>query len=156
MFLFFSQYCTRSCLNIMACVGVAHKLLKYKSPGRATSRSCSQSPEKPGGREKVTHINKSLTKPPQLKLFTSSPQGQAYQAMSLPNPRSLYFGLKPINCLRRDSFGYKSILSYNCPGEERKFQPVRICIWLVILKDLGSGTPVTSSLRQVPTLVNSD
>ena len=30
---------------------------------------------------------------------------KAYQAMSLPNPSSLYFGLKPINCLRRDSFG---------------------------------------------------
>ena len=98
--------------------------------------------------------NTNLTKPPQLKLFTRSHQGQAYQAMSLPNPRSLYFGLKPINCLRRDSFGCKAIPSCNCPGEERKFQPVRICTLSVILKGLGSGTPVTSSLRQVPVLAS--
>ena len=100
---------------------------------------------------------KSLTKPPQLKLFTSSPQGQAYQAMSLSNPRrSLYFGLKPINCLRKDSFGCKSIPSCNCPGEEITFQPVRICFRTVILKGVGFGTPVTSRPRQVPILVNSD
>ena len=97
-----------------------------------------------------------MTKPPQLKLFTSSPQGQAYQAMSLPNSRSLYFGIQPINCLRRDSFGWKSIPSCNCPGEERKLQPVSIFIRTVILKGVGSGTPVTSSLRQIPILVNSD
>ena len=65
----------------------------------------------------------SLTKPPQLKLFTGRSQGQAYQAMSLPNPMSLYFGFKPINCLRRDSLGCKSIPNWN-PGEERKFQPI--------------------------------
>ena len=80
--------------------------------------------------------------------------------MSLPNPRSLYFGPKPINCLRRDSFGFKSIPSCNCPGKERNFQPV--CI-MHLDGDTerggisGSGTPVTStSVRQVPILVNSD
>ena len=125
----FCRYCSRSSLTIMAGVGVAHKLPKKK-------------------KKKIQY--KSLIKPPQLKLFTSSPQGQAYQAMSLPNPRSLYFGLKPINRLRRDSFGCKSIPSYNCPGEERKFQPVHISIRTVILKRMESGTPVTSSLRQVP------
>ena len=54
--------------------------------------------------------------------------------MSLPNPRSLHVGLKPINCLRRDIFGCKSIPGYNCPREERKFQPVHISIRTVILK----------------------
>ena len=97
-----------------------------------------------------------LTKPPQLKLFTGSPQGQAYQVMSLPNLRSLYFGLKLINCLHRDSFGCKSFPSCNCPGEERKFQPIRICIRTVILKGVGSGIHVTSSLKQLPIFVNSD
>ena len=76
------------------------------------------------------------------------------KAMSLPNPRSLYFGLKPISCLHRDSFGCKSIPSCNCPGEERKFQPVRRCIRTVMLNGVGSSTPVTS-LRQVPILVNT-
>ena len=52
--------------------------------------------------------------------------------MSLPNRRSLYFGLRPINCLR--NFGYKPIPSCNCSGKERKFHPVRICIQTVILK----------------------
>ena len=92
----------------------------------------------------------------QLKLFTRSPRGQAYQAITLPNPMSLHFGLKPINCLRRDNFGCKSIPSCNCPGEERKFQSILSCIWTVTLKGVGSGTPVTSSLRQVPILVSSD
>ena len=73
--------------------------------------------------------------------------------MSLPNPRSLYFGLKPNNCLRKDSFGCKSIPSCNCTWKERKFQLVRICIRTMILKGVGSSTPVTS-LRQVPILVN--
>ena len=54
--------------------------------------------------------------------------------MPLPSPRSLYFGLNSINFLRRDSFGCESIPSCNCPGKERKFQPVHICIWNVILK----------------------
>ena len=106
-FLSFSRYCTRSCLTMMAGVGVAHKLLK----------------------------------------------GTWYQAMSLPNPRSLYFGLKPINCLRRDSFGCvhsKLQLSWG----RKKFQPVRICIRTVMLNGVGSSTPVTS-LRQVPILVNT-
>ena len=44
-------------------------------------------------KKKKKRKKKFLTKPPQLKLFTSSPPGQANQAMSLPNPRSLYFGL---------------------------------------------------------------
>ena len=74
-------------------------------------------------KKKIT--NKSLTKPPQLKLFTCSPQAQAYQAMSLPNPSSLYFGLKPINCLSRDSFDCKSIPSCNCPGEDKKILELR-------------------------------
>ena len=132
----FCRY-SRSSLTIMAGVGVANKFPKKKKK-----------------KKKIQY--KSSTKPPQLKLFTSSPQGQAYQAMSLPNPRSLNFGLKPINCLRRDIFGCKSIPSYNFPEEERKFQPVHISIRTVILKRVGSGTPVTSSLRQVPVLVNSD
>ena len=91
MDLSFSRYCTQSCLTIMVDVGVAHKLLKKQKTNK----------------KKITILI--FTKPPQLKLFTSSPQGQTYQAMSLPNPRSLYFGLKPTNC--------KSIPSCNCPGK---------------------------------------
>ena len=37
----------------------------------------------------------------------------------------------------RDRFGCKSILRCSCPGKERKFQPVRICIRTVILKGWG-------------------
>ena len=132
----FFRYCTRSCLTMLAGEGVAHRLLIKK--------------------KKKIQEYKPLTKPPQLKLFTSSPQGQTHQTMSLPNSRSLYFGLKCINCLCRDSFGCKSIPSCNCPGKERKVQPVRICIRTVILKGVGSGTPVTSSLRQLPILVHID
>ena len=93
-----------------------------------------------------------MTKPPQINLFTNS-SGAGMQAMFRPKPyRSLYFGLKPINCLRRDSC--KSIPSCNCPGEEGKFQSVRVCIRCT-LKGVGSGTPVPStSLRQL--LVNCD
>ena len=97
--------------------------------------------------------NKSLTKPPQLKLFTSSSQGHAYQAMSLPNPRSLYFGLKPINCLRRDSFGCKSIPSCHCPGEERKSQPARTRTRTATPKGVEPAYP---SPRQAPNPANSD
>ena len=114
---------------MMAGVDVAHKLLKMQ--------------------EKDNNTN--LTKPPLLKLFTSSPHGQAYQAMTL----LLYFGLKPINCHRRDSFGCKSIPSCSCPGKQRKTFQVRIYIRKVIPKGMGSSTPVTSH-RQVPILVNSD
>ena len=45
---------------------------------------------------------------------------------------------------------------FYCPVEEKKNQPVRICLRTVILKRVGSGTPVTSSLTQVPILFNSD
>ena len=79
----------------MAGVGMAHKLLKNN-----------------------TDLWQSHTS--QLKLFTSSPQGQASKPCPCPNPRSLYFGLKLINCLCRDSFGCKSIPSCNCPGGKRK------------------------------------
>ena len=72
--------------------------------------------------------------------------------MSLPNPRSLYFGLKPIN-----SFDCKSISSCNCPLKEGKFQSVRVCTRAVILKGVGSGISVPStSLMHVPVLVNGD
>ena len=38
-----------------------------------------------------------------------------------------------------------------------EFQSIRVCIRTVILKGLGPGTPVPStSLRQVPSLVNDD
>ena len=131
----FFRYCTRSCLTIMAGVSVVHKLIKKQQENDNNSNQNSAT---------------------SVKLFTSSPQWQAYQATSLPNPSSLYFGLNPINCLHRDSFGCKPIPSCNCPGEERKFQPVHICMRSVILKGVGSGTPVISTLRQVPILVNSD
>ena len=52
-------------------------------------------------------------------LFTSSPQGQAYEAMSLPSPRLLYFGLKPINCLRRVSPFLVAIVL----GKKENFSP---------------------------------
>ena len=55
-----------------------------------------------------------------------------------PNPRPLYFGLKSINCLRRDSFDCKSIPSCNCPGEKGNFQSVRVCIQTVIPKGVRS------------------
>ena len=117
---------------------MAHKLLKKKQKKN---------------KKKIIQY-KSLIKPPQSKIFTSSSQGQVYQALSLPNPRPLYFGLKPINCLPRDSFGCKSIPSCNCPGKERKFQP---SIRTVIRKGVGTDTPVTStSLRQILILVISD
>ena len=53
-----------------------------------------------------------------------------------PWPKLLYLGRKPINsyCLCSDNFCCKSIPSCNCPGKERKFQPVLICIRMVILK----------------------
>ena len=41
-------------------------------------------------------------------------------------------------------------------GKKENFSPIRICIRMVILKGVGFGTPVTSSLRQVPFLVNND
>ena len=63
---------------MMTGVGVAHKLLKKQEEDNKKKRY------------------KSLTKPPHLKLFTSSPQGQAYQAMSLPNPRNYLLDLKLI------------------------------------------------------------
>ena len=92
-----------------------------------------------------------------VKTIYTQSSGTVIQAMSLPNSKSLYFGFKPINCLRGDSFGCKSIPSCNCPGKKRKFQPARICIRTMKLKWVGSGTPVTStSLREVPILVNSD
>ena len=129
----FCRYCSRSCLTMMAGVGVVHQLLKKRN-----------------------NWYKSLTKPPQLKLFTSSPQGQASKPFPCPNPRPLYFGLKPI-CLRSDRFGCKSMPSCNCLGGEGKFQSVRVCIRTTWLKRVGSGTPVPStSLRQVPILVNGD
>ena len=41
-----------------------------------------------------------------------------------PNPSSLYFRLKPINCLRRESFGCKSIPSFNFAScKSRKTSP---------------------------------
>ena len=44
-----------------------------------------------------------------------------------PNPISLYFRLKPINCLRRDSFGCKSIPSCNFAScKSRKTSPVHV------------------------------
>ena len=41
----------------------------------------------------------------------------------MTNPRILYFGLKPINCLSRDNFGCKAIRSCNCPGGKELFRP---------------------------------
>ena len=49
--------------------------------------------------------------------------GEGIHTYPLPNPRILYFGLKPINCLSRDSFGCKVIPSCNCPGEKEFFRP---------------------------------
>ena len=126
----------------MADVGVAHSYIKKTTTTKNNKKN----------KKKITI--QVFDKPLQLQLLTSSSQGQAYQVMSLPNPRPLYFGLKPINCLPRDSFGCKSIPSCNCPGKERKFQP---SIRTVIRKGVGSGTPVTStSLRQLPIPVNRD
>ena len=74
MFSFFlSGYCTRSCLTAMAGVGVAHKLLKRKNKKKITIQIF----------DKATSV----------KTIYKQSQGQAYQAISLSNPRSLYFGL---------------------------------------------------------------
>ena len=119
-FLSFSRQYTRSYLTMMACVGVAHKLLKKKKSHLFLNRHT-----KPCPFPALGHYILDLT-------HQLSPQRQLWL------------------------FGCKSIPSCSCPGEERKFQPVRICILMVILKGVGFGTPVTSSLRQVPILVNSD
>ena len=98
---------------------------------------------------------------PQLKLlttfyFTSSPQGQAYQAMSCPTLGHYILDVNSSTGSEEIALVVsKSIPSCNFSGKERKFQHVHICIRTVILKGVGSSTPVTS-LRQVPVLVSSD
>ena len=113
---------------------------------------------------------KSLTKPPQLKLFTSKP-------CLCPNPRSLYFGLKPINCPRETASVVSPFQVAFVLAEKENFSPsVYVCIRTMILKGwdlvllfcvrmhsdddterVGSGTPVPStSLRQAPILVIDD
>ena len=67
----------------------------------------------------------------------------------------LYFGLKPINCFRRVSFGCKSIPSCFCPGEG-VFEVIHINIWTVILRRVGPiSLALSISIRQVPTLVSN-
>ena len=92
-----------------------------------------------------------------VKTVYKQSSGTDIQAMSLPKPYVIIFRTKPVNCLRRYSFDCKSIPSCNCPGEKRKFQSIRACIRTVILKGVGSGTPIPStSLRQIHILVHSD
>ena len=54
-----------------------------------------------------------------LETIYKKSSGEGINTYPLPNPRILYFGFKPINCLSRDSFGCKAILSSNCPGEKK-------------------------------------
>ena len=51
-----------------------------------------------------------------LKTIYKNSSGERIHTYPMPNPRILYFSLKPINCLSRDSFGCKVIPSCNCPG----------------------------------------
>ena len=111
-FLSFSPYWTRLCLTMMAGVSVARKLHKNK--------------------KKITiQIFDEATS---VEIIYKQSSGTGIPSHVPAQHRSLYFGLKPVNCLHRDRFGCKSILSCSCPGKERKFQPVRICIRTVILK----------------------
>ena len=59
----------------------------------------------------------------QIKTIYIKSLGEGIHTYPLPNPRIVYFGLKPINCLSRDSFGCKAIPSCNCPGEKELFRP---------------------------------
>ena len=77
----------------------------------------------------------------QIKTIYKKSSGEGIHTYPLPNPRILYFGLKPIKCLSRDSFGCKVIPSCNCPGGKRALQTIRVCIRTVILKGVGPSSP---------------
>ena len=88
-------------------------------------------------------------KPPQLKLFTSSPQGQASKPCQCPNPRLLYFGLKPINCLCRVSAF--QVVQWSWGKRKNSVHP---CMHSD--DDTERREIRYSCLRQVPILVNGD
>ena len=86
-----------------------------------------------------------------VKTIYKQSQGQAYQAMSLPNLGHYILDLNPSTVSAETDSVASPFQVAIVLGKKENFSSSVY----VILKGVGSGTPVTS-LRHVPIFVNSD